>query len=905
MPAAKLQSYHIRSFSGISSLNESTHFNTKLNLAQNLLLRPWGGIKGIPKYSRLWEIGADEVVADTYLALNPPSCAVSLSAAAPTDTLNAFGNQMAVDEVVRASSTATLPAPLIAGVDYYIHTRTTSTVKLKSTLGGSAISFTTAGSGTITLQPQRTLAAADDTVAIRLHKHGKNFLLFWDCDAEECRGLFYMGDDGSYTGAVDLLTGPPQMEVLRIGLNSAARWHGQRFYGQIMLQNGQDTPAVVQLNRTKAPGKWRFAGNNERPAAPVVSLVTPSSETNVQAKWTIAGGGGAGNRAGAASLTFTAHRTNFPGANGNSRIQVQITQSAYASAISSTLTGKGTVGDPYHYTITTGPSAAASSNNAVAAFVNADSKVISVLSAATSASDATADTSSWAATFLSGGSGTGTSVGFANRTVSVYARYWDSGNENLGYEGISSDLSNVLTIDALAAMDISVAVTKSPGAGDGRFGHIRLYLQFGEDAEAIWLLVDPDNPIDNSASGTATVVIGSETLFGQVMYVDQHRPLETTQIVMCNGQMWRGGTRGYPERLYPSKPATEDEMAPEGANVDAYELLQSIGGVGGSKVTAMYSDDYRVHVHTAGGVSFIDPANPASQQRPALLAGAINASALTPWTGSDQYYLGSDLQLYQFNSTRYGQRDTEFAAQEAAAYITSRVDADEVQNHPERVFMFPDVRGQMLWMFMPALDGTLRGFAYDFMAKGMVGPFDHPKVYATAFMEPNRPEFIFSDEAGNLFVWDTSGQNDSGDVFTEPDAFSAYGLGDTAPVGDAGYGHVEFRGSMYRKGYVTEIETGMIDLGAANTRKQFCGLVFTRIAGSRMLVEATITSKNGQAITRYYGDPIIISGSRCHHRLDFSFYDTACKVKLRLLSEEQKPWAIRSIELLYRAGKGL
>lgn len=1004
--AGKVGVYHLREFRGISSLQESSHFRTKLGLATNVLLRPWGGFKGCPKYQRLWEIGSAASMAATMATLHPPSCIVTVNqgsslnvysvgvtatsqvdlstntfsltnsfaendpvqvsywkSGVPTltplatgttyyiknrtastfqlsttpagaaidltgwsgtgssfaqefltitlqtisasSTLNAFGNSFSDGQVVRATTTGGLMAPLAVSTDYYIRNRTASSVQLSATPSGVIIPYTTAGSGVITLAPQATLTSADDTVAVRISKHGKNFLLFYDMDNDKCRGLFYMGDDGSYTGDVDLLTGPPTYEVLARNLNDTARWYGSRFGGQLMLGNGQDIPVCVQLNRTVAPGKWRQAGNNERPATPEVVAVAPGSSTNVQAKWTIAGGGGAGNRAGSASLTFTANSTNFPGASGNSRIKVQISYSVYTTVLSSSLTGSGTVSDPYHYTINTGPGASISSNNALVAFVNADSKVISVLTASTSASDTTADTSSWAVTFLSGGSGTGTSVGLSNRTVTVYARYWDPGQENLGYEGISSDISNAVVIDALSAMDITVSVAKDPGAGGGRFRYIRLYLQFGEDVEATWLLVDPDNPLDNTSTGTATKTIGSETLFGQVMYVDQHQPLESVHIVQCNGQMWRGGTRDYPERLYVSKPATEDEQAPEGANIDAYELLQAIGGAGNSRITAMYSDDYRVHVHTGEGVSFIDPSNPLSQQRPALLAGAINASALTPWTGADQYYLGSDLQLYQFNSTRYGQRDSEFAAAEAAAYIAELVDRDAIHANPERVFVFPDVTSQHLWMYMPALDGTLRGFAYDFLAKGIVGPFDYPKVYAAARMEPNRPEIIIADESGNLFVLDTSAQNDHGDEFAAQSAFTPYAIPDTPPTGDAGYGNAEFNGYAYRKGYITELETGMIDLNNAAVRKQFLGLVFSRVAGSRMLVEVTITSKDGHEITRYYGDPVTLAGTRCSHKIDFSFLDTAVKVKFRILSEEQKPWIIRDVQLLYRTGKGI
>jgi hypothetical protein len=80
------------------------------------------------------------------------------------------------------------------------------------------------------------------------------------------------------------------------------------------------------------------------------------------------------------------------------------------------------------------------------------------------------------------------------------------------------------------------------------------------------------------------------------------------------------------------------------------------------------------------------------------------------------------------------------------------------------VFVFPNVTDQHLYMSLPALDGTLKMFAYDFLKGGIVGEFDYPKIYAAAQMEPDRPEIIFADEDGNLMVWDTSTQADRGDV---------------------------------------------------------------------------------------------------------------------------------------------
>ncbi len=905
---AKTGTFPFRGFGGLSTLLEGTHLGVKLQAAKNILLRPWGGFKGLPIYQRLWALGASQSMHSTITALKPPPsrCFTWLNG---FDLNISSQNYLTNGEVVRISGYGSGASATIGGVphvlststNYYIRNLSSGVCNLSLGPSSTLISFTIPAG--IVLQPQRAMDNTDGTVALLVSKHGKTFLFFYSIpDAKTRGGPFYAGDDGSYSGAVDFTGTGAAWEVLASRLDVDARWYAARFYSQIHVRNGVDVPAVVQIGRTANPGKWRLSGDNARPPTPVASLQAPSTTSNVQATRTIAGGGGAGQRAGAASLTFTANATNYPGAAGNSRVYVRISYDPYGAAIRSTLTGLGTLANPYHYTVYTAPGAATSSNNALKTFVNNDSKAISIVSVDTSATDATADTGSWALTALTGGSGSGTSLGFSNRTVTVYARYFDEGAAGMGYEGLNSLISNTVIIDAVSANDIVITGTTDPRAGGGRFSSVRLYLQFGEDTDALWFLVDPDNPIVNDGSNY-TKVIGADTPFGKEMYVEQHQALPTLHLVQCAGQMWSGGYSDQPQRIYVSKPANDTEPAPEGANLDAYEVFQGHGAAN-SRVSAMYSDNHRVAIHTPGGVSLIDPANPDSQFRPPAIVGAINSECLTQWPGGDLYFLGADLQLYRFNGTRYGSNESNFAALEAAAYVMARTDRDAVQYHPERVFLFPDERGQMIWFFLPALDGTLKGYAYDFLAKGLVGEFDYPKIHGLTAMEPSRPEFVFADEDGNLFVWDTTAQNDFGDSMPTVAAFTSYPLPDTAPVGDAGYGQANWAGVGYRRAYIAELETGLIDLSTPAARKQFLALMWNTVVGSRGLVEIVITTAAGQTITRNYGDVGTLGQGRAHKIL-FSALDTAVKVRFRILSAEQRPWVVRDMSLEYRQGKGV
>lgn len=1154
--ASQLTEYQIREFGTLVSLQDTSDLGTgKLTNALNCKLRPYGAISGpAMRYFRLWAIGNTLTIYQTLDALTHPS-----------------------------------------------------------------------GSG--------TLSNSDLTVAVRIYKQGVSFLLLYSMPDREARGLFYLGRDAG-SNAFDFDTGPPSYEVLAVGLNRYARWYGTRAYTQIFLNNGVDDGVVVQLHRTKLPGKWRKAGSNERPGTPSISLVTPGTSTLSQAYWTIPGANtspftadpatdtlttpgphnlvngtivrlttsgtlpaglntgtdyyviaattntlkvsltldgdgvdftdaGTGThtvttfgttRAGVASLTFTANVDNLPGAAGNDRIRVSILFSPYGGAISSTLTGTGTLADPYLYTILTTTSG--NTTDQVVAFVNADTKVLAILSASKSAADATADGANYGPTLLTNGGGTGTSEGFTNKTATVYARYFDSGAEHLGYEGISSEISNTIIINAATNSDIRVSVPINPEAADGRFDQIRVYLQFGEGEDAQWNLMDGENPISNvertglfignpatsptadslfaysatqvvtasvstdfiqgstptpngsavmftttgtvptgltaykeyfavqasgnnykvsltlggaainitgagtgthtawtlaahglhdgdainvSATGTlpapltareyfvtsantryfkvtttaggaavnlttmgtpactydltrAIIQLGTTSTIGQIMSVDQNRPPPHSLLVTANEQTWSGGVTGFQDRLYVSKPASNDELAPEGANAEFYERVESPKGTTGvPRMTALYSDDFKIHVHTADGVTLIDPQDPSKRYSPPVVCGAINQSALTPWPGSVIYYLGADFQIYTISGLRYGKQQVEFAARDAAMFVLERTNVQAALDEPDRIYMFPNVSGQMLWYFLPAPDsaavaitglaatdtistaqshglrlldqvmfptltggtgltagttvyfvkscasateftvsaapggstvnfttditagtfqktGNRTGFAYDFLASGLIGPIDYPKVYDSCTMEPSMPQLFFCDEMGNLFYSDPRLNLDFGDNYGAQTAPIPHNINALPPPAYDGYGMVDYDAygngvARYYPAQTSVWETGFVDLGRAASRKAFSGFIWSTVQGSRGFVELTFTAMNNQAsVTRIYGD-LGEFGFQQVNKILASLNTTSVKIKMQVISSEQNAWTVRNGTMLLRQVK--
>lgn len=328
------------------------------------------------------------------------------------------------------------------------------------------------------------LTSAHNTVAVRVYQHGKSLLVLFNMSATNrgLRGLFYMGDDGSYTGTVSFTEGAnsnqPYFEALATDLDRDASWYGGLQYGQLMIQNGVDDPIAAQLLRTasKPPGKWRKRGSNEIPATPTISLINPESSVNVQAWREVAG------------LRVTADTDNFPGASGNLKIQISITLGAY-STYSSALTGDGVEGNPYVYAVTA-PTGA--TNEQIKAFINSDTDAVPIMVATVPTAGAATN---WSLDFLAGGSGTGSSTGLSSEVVDVVARYWDNGHANNGYEGPSSAYSNELVLSALAFKDILVKVAINPTVEDGRFAYagcgIRIYKRFG-DTDPTYNLVTED-----------------------------------------------------------------------------------------------------------------------------------------------------------------------------------------------------------------------------------------------------------------------------------------------------------------------------------------------------------------------------------------------------------------------------
>jgi len=993
----KFGEYPIRKFGTLASTVDSVDMGGSLLTATNAILRPEGAVRGPMAYDRLWALGSDQ-------------SAVSVTVDDATDVFTRSAHGLVIGAVLRFSSTLTLPAPLVVNTDYYVESiPTSSTFKVSATLGGSAINITTPGTGTISYIATITIQAlyrsltfsgyasgvgvdgaarsANKTIAVRHVRQGKHFLALYDLISSEGRGLFYLGDDGTHTGAYDFLTGTAANTVLAVGLDANAIWFGSRIAGLLMIQNGVDDPVAAQLGRSKTPGVWRKCGSNAYPAKPTVSLASPANTVNIPASIMVPGysaftvvdfgaantinlpgrkivtgtllsdagttgtlpGGmaavtnywaydctydaatnsttcklsstdvatsttavnltdaGIGDHRFFDPATFTGAENPFSvtlqsdyaaGSAGNGLVKMTLVGTSSPIAIYSTLSGTGTSGDPYHYTVYTG-----SSTNTVAqlvSFINSDSKVISFLFASAEITSVAPLLSFGPYTF-GNGSGSGVSEGFTNKTVTVYLTYFDTGYNGYGYESPSSDITSEIYIAASAFNDVLVTITPDPTAEGGRFDKIRVYLQFGEGAAAIHNLM---GDVANTA-GTKTLQIGSNTEIGPALTeFDQHRPLPHKAVVAASGRTWRGALTAdnYRDRLYVSKEATDDEKACEGValDADAYQIIDVPDALVPVSIRSLYSDLFRLHVHTNAGIMVIDPANVATTpHRPSVTVGAINPSCFGMGPNNQIIYIGQDVQPYFFDGARYGRRNIKSAAREAEAIIRSVANLDTIGQNADEVTSFQDKAG-MLWWFFPDTNGVIKGMCLDIDRSGMVGPFDYPKAVSSCAMESERPEIIIQDKDGNLFVYDVTAQNDTGADLTAVTTFSPTATTVPPTAGYAGFPYVDYDSQRYLKACWTVLETGHIDLGKPGSMKSFGGIKFRPVANSRGILVATFTGvTSGKTVTRTFGEIGEFTDMQAK-QIMMQLSDTAVKLKVEILGAEGKPWIVRDVTLLYR-----
>ncbi len=256
------------------------------------------------------------------------------------------------------------------------------------------------------------------------------------------------------------------------------------------LSAGTDYYVIDRASRT-----FRLSTAIDGPAIDITSIGTGVHIVETQ---------GAEKRVGSAALVFSINGISYPGSDGNNRIKVAIRPQLAAGAITSEITGTGTVPDPYIYTIKT--TTDNSSNTAILDFVLSDpnnpaigsSKLILAESTGDSTeANAVADNGTYGApTFLSNGSNDngsgeldwarneGTADGFIMPNGS-YLNVW--GGAGLNHTAVTSNItvSNRETYSVRFATQNPSTVTLSSGVNGIRSGGILISPTVGANDSSI------------------------------------------------------------------------------------------------------------------------------------------------------------------------------------------------------------------------------------------------------------------------------------------------------------------------------------------------------------------------------------------------------------------------------------
>jgi hypothetical protein len=373
-------------------------------------------------------------------------------------------------------------------------------------------------------------------------------------------------------------------------------------------------------------------------------------------------------------------------------------------------------------------------------------------------------------------------------------------------------------------------------------------------------------------------------------------------MTMSGQYNWIAGVTGNESDIYSSKEFTDDELDPEGVDLedkDSATPKRSIGGTQ-ARVSGLWSDQKSLHVHYHDAIVIINPDDTSDKQEPLIDSGMMNNRCVSNSDKNRIVFLGGDIRIMEFNGARYGDRSSRSKSDEALLYIKSFIDSDVVSMHPEECCVMHDKQGQMFWFWLPATSGNI-GFAYDEMLDGVVGPFTAPnRITSACSMPSSYGVSIVVNADGYIFYWDKSDQGEMGDKLTTS-APVLHESADPLPADHIGYDTnailVSGAAKTLHYSQKTVIETGLIDLGDSTRLKKFVGIQWRSISGSRGYVKVTFISSNGLERGVWYGELGAKQRNRPHQVL-INMVDTAIKVRLDVYSADLIPWLIRDVDLI-------
>jgi hypothetical protein len=723
-------------------------------------------------------------------------------------------------------------------------------------------------------------------VCILLRNEGRMFLVFYDCTNQQGLGLIYAGPDpDNLTPAVPTLTaGGYSMQVLATGLASMMRWSGRRSGTIVIVGNGVDDNMALD---TFSPVTFRPLNDQMRPLPPNVIMTDAAYDTHADAT------GQKGN------ILYTALEPFFQPVDdapyrrdrGN---YIQISAVEYASVnFSSTLTGFGTLIDPYIYTANCPPGA---TEDQLCNFIAHDPDAQGIVSAQLVGTPGPIQYIS--PSFLQGGRAQfGPTDVFAGPFAAVAVTYCLKGSTpNIFAETMPSP---VVTCQLSSGGRLAVTVVEDTAPYVSRYDTIRIYV--ADMAQATFGL---SSNYYNSflfalevPNAGGTYILSPAMLDPKTIMSTEVRTLPPcSMFVFDKGRLVGSGNPAYPMRVFFTKTATTTNLVPEGGGIFDYVDFAAV--VVGDSIVALGS--YRGQTvayskHTAYALDATD-----TTTRYAISTGALNSRTVVTWTNGAQYYIARDFNIYTLTQPVTDARsevpDFNLPAPQIGNYLQQYCDTSDTSLAHSVV----DTLNKQWWFWLRSASGAMAGFIFNFETTQLTGPFSYPQFMSAEFMDDGDTRMVGMDLAGNLFWMDVKPPTTIGEPFANTSPITLHPATDAADQTLDGFAiacvNIQGVPKYVKKAGIIRIQSPWLNYGDAAQIKSFLSFAWQPIQGSAGLVWLSAFNEKGQSVTRFYGD---VFGRRLPPKVLLRLRGNLVQFLITILTGDDLPFSLRNVTSEY------
>lgn len=707
------------------------------------------------------------------------------------------------------------------------------------------------------------LSSDDKTAAIKVTNEGQCFIVFYDCVNDQVRGMGYVGIDDEVDPS-DVITPPtlttpnPSTQVLWRGLDIEAKWNFEYAEQSVLMLNGVD----LQFIYKPRPSEFRRMADQIRPIKPQGTAIDIVNENpaNAQYQW-----GNVSFQALEPFFTPISDET-YKRADGNNII-VSVVQGDKEDEFNSLISGMGTFGDPYVYTVIC-PSNLPTEDELVA-FINRDTNaqgiVVGVLVGASAQMDE--DSLFHDARLYGGVTSYEDSDVFAAPQVDVCCTYYKVDPTKNG-NGFETAPSPIVTITDAGSRRIQVRVFKDDHPDVDSYKTIRIYLSAYEIVETNqgWQY-DGDLFVYNSGTTKATKGFATEGYAafrrvlevpnadgvytiapslvqpGRVLNAKNKIPPPCKGAIFIYGRWFMYGNVNDPMAIPFTHSATDEVRLPEGGGLLDYIRVPSRAQ--NDAVLALFDFRGQLGAYTKEDYhqipsTFYDTGIVASS----VIAGAINDKCIVNWEGGRQLFLGANFNLYElsspFTASDANQTPVSKLVNELLGpYIQQYADTTDL----ETPHSYVDYGAKQWWIWMAKWGGGITSFCYDFQTQDLTGPFDAPGLVCSTSISQADSRCIGADQLGNLLVIDLRSNLTTTEIFTNNTSLTLHDAGTENP--DLAYPYTAIpsgpdAGKLIAKAQTIQFSTGWQYVADGNNQGGVYEVSWNLIRGSEAYLILTL-----------------------------------------------------------------